>query len=53
VQVADLQAQLDESIVAKMKIEKHKRDLEGRVDALEIAAEGNSAKVLLPLTLFL
>ena len=48
VQLGDLKAQLDEAIAGKMKIEKQKRELEGKVEDLETVAEGHSTKVFSP-----
>jgi myosin protein heavy chain len=45
VQIADLKAQLDEAIAAKLKVEKQKRDLEGKIEELEIAADAAIGKV--------
>jgi hypothetical protein len=50
-QLSDLKSQLDEAIAAKLKVDKQKRDLEGRVDEMDqhIADSASKVCILSPL----
>jgi myosin heavy subunit len=45
VQYSELKTQLEESIAAKQKVDKQKRDLDAKVEELENVAESNAGKV--------